>query len=318
MIQHVNSHKITIFRLGTFLSKAQSNSNANFLSGSKESIGSYWESESSHKVGSGLTLEEEKILLPDIIDVEVTDKDFRKKVTEFYNEITTNVPYEKGVDLEIGLTKDNSQPIAPLKDPTDPSTGNMPISVMDYIRYRHAKGHPWVASSKDTGEGNLGKKFYIFDKDALQNRKTIIDKEKDAAMQTYLKLKNEEDLVDQMLTLMGIDTRIFTTKDKVERKQQKLRELAETESTKFTDTYNLGELEVRAWIGAMVTTGVLKKVGERIIDAETKEEIGNSIDEAIYFFKDEDKSAIVTVLKARLQEASIKVPTQDARKTIVA
>jgi hypothetical protein len=109
---------------------------------------------------------------------------------------------------------------------------------MDFIRYRHAagnaatgvKGHPWVAASKAMGAGNPLKKFYIFDKEAVQSKQINLDKERDAAMQIYLKVKDTPELISQMLTLLGEDVRKYTSKDKTDRMQQKLRELAESKS----------------------------------------------------------------------------------------
>ena len=247
--------------------------------------------------------------MPDVIDVTPDDRDFRKKVTEFFNDLNTPVPENTGIDLEIGLDKDNSQPV---------SASNLPINRIDFIRYRHALGHPWVALSKDSGLGNQTKKFYIFDKEAVQGKKNLTDKEKDAAMQIYLKVKETPEVVSQMLTLLGEDVRKFTTKDKVERMQEELRDLADTKAKVFKETYDIGEIEVRAWISAMVTTGVLKQIGKRYIDPENPDsEIGNSIDEAIFFFKDEDQAGIVTALKARLQEANSRPVVSEPRKTVV-
>lgn len=313
-MKHVNSHIVVIKRLGTFLSRAQAKVDTSFISTTKEGIGAYFENQSSGRIGSGLTLNEEKILMPEIVNTPANDRDFRKKVAEFFNEINTPVP-ETGVELEVGLSRDNTQPVSDEK-----GKENMPVNLTDYIRWRHAKGHPWVVESKETGEGNMIKKYYIFDKDAISRKKTEGDKEKDAALAIYLKVKETPMQVDQMLTLMGEDIRSFLNvkdKDREVRKAERLRELAESKSTDFKRIYDEGELEVKAWIGAMITTGVLKQVGSRIYDAETRDEIGNGMDEAVLFFKNEDQSVLVSTLKARLQEANLAVPEEASRRTVV-
>ena len=66
----------------------------------------------------------------------------------------------------------------------------------------------------------------------------------------------------------------------------------------------------------MITLGVLKRIGKSIRDADTGDDIGGNMDEAIFYFKDEDNSGIVTTLKARTQEASLKEPVTESRKTI--
>ena len=313
MAIHVNSHIVSIHRLGTFLSRAQAKTSDTFFSSNKEAIGGYFEKSTSQRIGSGLTLEEEKILLPNIIDISADDRDFRKKVTGFFNDLSTDVPADTGVDLEIGLIKDNTQPI---------SEDNLPISIMDFIRYRHALGHPWVTASKEAGEGNMTKKFYIFDKEAVQKKKTTVHAEKDAATEAFFKVKKDPKLVDQMLTLMGVDVRNYNAqKDSAGAKEELLRNLADTRSTDFKKIYDEGELEVRAWIEAMVTTGILKRVGKRILDPEAdatspNSEIGVTTDDAIFWFKDDENSAAVTALKARLQEAMLVVPEKIIKKTV--
>lgn len=306
--KHVNSHIVTIHRLGNFLSKAQAKSSVGFFEQSKESIGSYFASTNSQKVGSGLSMDEEKLLMPEIVNLKSDDREFRKMVNEYFNDITTNVPFGTGVSLQIGLSEDNTKPL---------SEKNMPLHLYDYVRYRHAKGHPWVALSKDGGEGNILKRFYIFDKEAMQDVKNKSNKEKDAAQSIFFKIKEEPALVDQMLTLLGTDVRDFSGKDKDNKKQEKLRELADTRPMDFKKIYDQDDLEVRAWIGAMVTTGILKKYGERLVYGDSNEEFTNSVDEAIFFFKDEENSGIVNTLKARLQEASLKAPEAQMRKTVV-
>lgn len=312
---HINSHIVTLNRLGTFLSKAQKNSTggSSFFQGGKESVGSYWESENSHKVGSGLTMAEEAILMPFIIDIPADDRSFRAAVTQFFNELTTNIPDDNPLELEIGLLVDNSKPISLEKDA---ATGlqNLPINIMDYIRYRHAKGHPWTAADKKSGEGNLTKKFYIFDKVELQTEKTQVGKQRDAAIAVYMKVKLNDDSIDQMLILMGEDIRKYNgMKNAEDLKLEALHKYATTDSVNFKARYDEGDIDIRAWISNMLTTGVLKPIGKTIIDPETNDSIGGSMDEAIYYFKDEKNSSFVGTLKARLQEANTK-PVEEAKR----
>ncbi len=308
--KHVNSHEITIFRAKSFLAKAQNADVSGYLATSKESVGSYFESQHSSRIGSGLTFDEEKLLMPNVIDVPSDDRDFRKKVSEFFQDISTNVPYEHGVTLEVGLLKDNSAPL---------SKDNMPIKIVDYIRWKHALKHPQVAASKDLADGNQMKKFYVFDKEAIQLRVTSSAKNRDAAMQIYLKLKDDENLVDTMLTVMGEDIREYIgQKESVELKKQKLRSFADGAKAKeFVDNYTKGEIEIRGTIQMMVNVKVLTQTGQKFIEPESREIIANSIDEMIMLFQDEDKTQLVTMLQARRQEAMAK-PVKKIKRTTVA
>lgn len=302
---HPNSRVITIFRASSILSRAQGPGVDDFFASSKQSIGSYFESESSQKVGNGLNMEEERLLMPAVIDMEPSDKEFRKKVSEFFADLTTQVPYALGVKLEIGLETDNEKPV---------SEKNMPISVMDYVRYRHALKHPWVAATKEQSEGDQTKQFYIFDKQAVQKKNTKRVKEVDAAMQIYLKIKNDENLVDQMLTVLGTNPADYAGKDKSDRKVEKLREYCENDATTFVETYNKEDLEVRYVLQTMINTKVLKNVGTRYIEVETEKLIGNNDEEAIWYFKDDENSQHVVTMKSRMQDALL---TEPVKKTAV-
>ena len=74
----LNSRKITIYRSGSFLSVAQGKDVQDFFSSSKRSIGSYFESGASRRIGTGLSFDEEALLLPHILDVPAEHTEFRK------------------------------------------------------------------------------------------------------------------------------------------------------------------------------------------------------------------------------------------------
>lgn len=309
-MSHRNSKTVTIFRAGSFLSRAQGKEIEDFFSTSKKSIGSYWESTSSKKVGTGLSFAEEAILLPMVLDVPAEDREFRKKVTQFYVDIDTQVPHNTGRTLEIGLELDNDKPIS--IDIKDMSKSNMPINIMDYIRYKHAIGHPFVAKSKEEADGNALIEFYIFDKTEVIKKNTKKSDERDASMQIYLTIKPDPTKVGMMLTLLGIDPREFTGPTAEDLKIDALRKQSETNPKGFIETYQNTDLETHYWIRTMVNTGVLKVIGNKYFDAETNKLIGNTLEETTFYFKDEENSDMVVSLKARIQEA-IKKPVAKKR-----
>jgi|SRR6186713_86408 len=306
--QNPNSRLVTIFRAGSHLSRAQGAEVDDLFMDSKQGIGSYFDSVNSQKVASGLDFKEEALLLPLIIDVPADDREFRKKLTDFYADINTNVPFGKGVTLETGLTESNEK---------DVSKDNLPIKLIDYLRWRHAQGHPWVAASKEQSSGDQTYQFYMFDPASIQGKNTKKLKEQDAAMQIYLKIKHEPETIDQMLTLLGIEPRAFIGKNKDDLKVEALREKLMSEPEKFTQIYTQGDLDIKYWIQTMVATGVLKEIGGRFINAETDKLEASNLEEMVWFFKDEANSDKVTVLKARMQEALAQMPALTKRKTVV-
>ena len=303
---HKNSKIVTIFRAGSFLSRAQGKEVQEFLSTTKKSVGSYWESISSKRIASGLSFAEENFLLPYLLDVPAEDREFRKKVSTFYVEIDTQVPHNSGRQLEIGLEESNDR---------DVSTKNMPINLMDYLRFRHLVGHPQVAMTKEDADGNMLKEFYVFDKSDVIKKNAKKTDEKDAAIQIYLEIKNDQTKVDAMLTIMEVDPREFTGPEAAELKQDELRSQSETKPEEFVKAYQAADIDIRYWLRTMLNTGVLKLIGTKYLDNETNKLVANNTDEAIFFFKDEENSEAVSLYKARMQEA-VKKPLTGRRKAI--
>lgn len=296
--QHEHSKKVTIFRAGSFLSRAQGPNADLYFASSSRSIGSYFQNQNSSRIASGLTFDEENLLMPLILSVPVTDREFRKEVAKFYIDINTKVPYSTGLELEIGLEKGNDVPL---------SADNLPIALSDYLRYRHAKGHPEVASNKEEADGSSLISYYIFDASEANKENTRKTDIADAAMQIYLTIKPDEKKVTMMLTLLGIDPREFTEPNKVDKMTTALRTQAEEKASRFIEIYKDAHLETRYWITTMINTGLLKKIGTKHLVAETDKLLGNTMEETIYYFKDEANSDMVGALKAQLQEHMKKV-----------
>lgn len=304
-MQHANSKTVTIFRAGSFLSRAQGKEIDDFFASSKKSIGSYWESVSSKKLGSGLTFKEESLLLPHLIDVDADDREFRKKVSEFYINMDTQVPHDKGRTLEIGLETSNTKEV---------SKDNMPLNISDFVRWKHAIGHPFVAKSKEEADGNALIEFYIFDKSEVIKKNTKKADERDAAMQIYLEIKGDKEKVDMMLTLLGKDPREFSGPEAFESKLAELRKFAESSPETFTTIHNEGDLTARYWIKTMINVGVIKTMGAKHFDAESDKLIGHNLEETLYYFNDEENSDVVVMLKSRAQE-SMKRPVRNNKVT---
>lgn len=299
-MEHKNSKKITVFRAGSFLSRSQGKEIEDYFADSKQSIGSYYESSTSPRIASGLTFVEIELLLPMLTEVDNRHPEFMKKVAEFYQNISTDIPFNVGRTLEIGLTLSN---VKELKiDKEDPSKSNLPINLMDYLRYQQLKGHPEVAKTKEEADGNPIKRYYIFDKDELRAKTTKKTEEKDAAMAIYLEIKDDEIKPKMMLTLMGIDPRAFQGANERDLITEELRKLSEVKPTEFVDIYKNSNIETLYWLQSLVNGGVLKKIGDKYIDAENDKIVGNNQEETRYFFEDEVNSDLVTTWKARYQE----------------
>ncbi len=297
-MSHPNSKQITIFRTNSFMAAAQGADAAGYLSTMKRSIGSNFEGGGSKRVSSGLTFAEEDLLLPRLLEVEADDREFNKKRTEFFCDIDTSVDYSHGRTLEIGLEKSNSD---------DVSRSNMPINVMDYIRYRHALKHPQVAASKEDAIGNQMIQFYIFDKTSVQKNSDLKLEIQDAASKAYHEMANNPEKVSQALTLLGISLLTPLGLMTPGEQKQALKDQATLKPKEFLDMYETKDFEINFWIKDMLNTNVLKKLGDKYFEDQTDVLIANSMEELIWFFKDDTNSDRIVSLKA--QQIEKRKPT---------
>lgn len=293
-----NSRKVTIFRASSFLAEVQTGLDDYYAMSNKD-IGSYWSGNGSKGQGTGLDFEEVDLLLPLVIDYQPGEREFKQQVKEFYSDIRTKVPHKEGVVLEIGLRKSNTEPL---------SKDNLPINPLEYIRYRHALGHPWVAASRDESTGNRLKEFYVSDPEAIRKSGTNLRETKEKAMEAYLVLtkeaKTKPGKIDDVLAVMGEDPRGFKSMDE---KLDFLEAAANGSDAKkvkdFLDVATDSKIELRGFVSKLVFTGILRTVGQRYLIAETDKILGDSLEEVLLELDDDQKNGqLLTVFKSQLQE----------------
>lgn len=299
MSTHPNSRKITLFRANNFIQKAQNfESNeelSNYMSLTQLDIGPYLESNAAKIIGSGLSIKEQELLMPLLLNLGPEDRDFRKSVFDFFNSLKTKVPFSTGKDLEIGLEVDNDKPV---------SKDNMPISIENYVRYRHALKHPWVAKSKAEADGNQLKHFFIYDPELEHKESSDRVVLQDKAASIWLQVKSNESKVTMLLTLLGKDERDYVGRNGSSRKQTDLHALVVSDATRFLKVYEEDRFEIRYWLRAMILAGVVKIVGTTYIISETQKKLGASELEAILYLEDDKGSNADTIsyLKGMTQD----------------
>ena len=293
---------ITIFRTRTFFNESQDKLD-DFLENTKQSIGSNWASASSKQIGTGLTPREVDLLLPRLIDLDAGERDFRKGVKEFYESIHTNVDYRTGVELNIAL-EDNEEPL---------SKDNLPVNILDYVKYKHALQHPEVAKSKDEAHGNQLYRFYIHNPQDVKKKSTDTRAKRDEALAEYLKLAKEknEEKIDNVLLLFGQDVRLFADRDsKLEYLSDKANSTEVEVLKSFVENATDKDIEHKALLVKAVKVGVLKLAGARYIYVDNGQVLAHSLDEAILDIQ-ENKDDVMVQLKALVQD---KIKASKAKK----
>lgn len=254
-------------------------------------IGPYWHNKGP---GSGLTFDEEKVLLPELVRVEATDKNFRAVVTNFYHEFLTKIPKE-GIKLQVSLKDDNQEC----------SEDNMPLNVKDYVTYRHIKDHPDVAPNQMEAERGYNKKYYIVDPEGASKEAMKVNELEDKATAVYMKYKDDIIRQDQILTMLGVNIRGMKTEDKIlklkdfTRKDAKSNEYEQKEVfSRFIKIAEDKDLEYRYLIQEMVGAQYLTKVGTAIHLTESGDTIASDMDGAVMYYKNPKNSKELNILRA--------------------
>lgn len=275
-----------------------------WLGESYRPVGPYFEA-GGKSVATGIDMSEQKVLMPDVLGIETTDRDYRKKVQDFFHELITNIPKD-GLKLEVGL-EDDTKPV---------SVDNLPLRVRDYIVYRHALNHPHVGRDKADAERNPTKRFYILDQNKVAGEAIKINSLEDRASGLYFKYKDDLVKTHQILTMMGINIRSMTKDEQTlrlkefTRKDPKLNEVEQTERFKrFIEVCEDPHLEMKYLIEEMIGAQYLNRVGMNILHTETGKLIGASMQETVLFYQNPKNSRELNLLRA---EYSTKVKKGDA------
>lgn len=294
MDTHKNSVLVYIKRLPQFAAQARKELEEFFAEGQR-GIGSYF-AKGSARVATGLTPTEEDLLLPYILNIPSTDREFRMKVNDHYIIIDKKIPGKVGLELEIGLEVSNTEPM---------SATNLPINIDNYLTYRWALTHPWVAPSEADGKGNQLKQYYIFNPGEVSKVNINVNEQRDKALGYYLSIKDNKRTVTMYLTLLGVRTDQLRAGEEV----LKLRELVDKNPDAFLKLFDDRDKEIKYAIEDMINNQILERVNGAIMVKEDGTLLGRDMKEAILFITDSKNTKLYNVLKSRLQEKWKKTTT---------
>lgn len=240
------------------------------------------------------TYEEEDKWMPEIVGLKVTDPGFRSAVTHWYKNLTIKVKPE-GVDLEIGL-----------------DAGGNPFNMEDYLKYRFALNHPWMAKTKEECMGAEHLQFYFEDPEAENISKGAKLEVTAKAYVEFAKLDEDEDKMDWVIrTVLSkfpeLGALSTLTKLDTSKKKLKIAEVIQKDPEYFLEVMSDKDLIYKAEIASMVEAGVLNKEGNKYLNGT--ENLG-SLEGTIAWMKDGNNSADYAVLKARLDQFGSPITTK--------
>lgn len=252
-------------------------------------------------VGTGLTFDEIKKVMPGVIAMEPTDSKFRSEVDKYFNNMMIPVPYE-GRELEIGIDEETQ----------------LPINIVDWLRYKFILGHPNVSLSKKEAETSQTKTYYLEDEEADSEKQSqdIIFETK--ATIEFAKLIEDVVKFDWVLRELSykypeigsISKLTSLSKDK----KNIALSLAMKKSYKnFLDIVNDEDIKYKAEIASFVEAKIVDKVGNQFIYGS--EPIGE-LNHFIAYLKNPNNSETYATMLAKLRnlDLGLKEYIKEAKK----
>ena len=228
----------------------------------------------------GLTEKEEREYLPQIIGVSPTDPTFGQKARDYWNDFTVDVPID-GKILNIATTESGT-----------------PINLTDFITYRWCLKHMEVAESREKMEKDANKRFYIHNPDREILKENSRMKVRSEAYRQFIQVMDSDAKMGQLLRLLGnINPDLLST----EQKQNRLELLVKETPEDFLKFATDKDLAVRALIEDLVIANVLRKIGSQYLYID--QTIGETLDDAVNYFKNKRNSATVSEMRAKYKEA---------------
>lgn len=244
--------------------------------------------ESDHRLSSiykngtphkGVSSDLEKLLLPLINDIPVSADEFRKEARQFWYTLSLKVPSE-GAVLNISVGEDR-----------------MPVEPKDYIIYKWALTHPFVAKTKEEMVSSGKKRFYIHDPERETHAENDKVKAKAKAMKEFVKVIDDEAKMDRVLRVLGKSNPAKMSK---EVKENTLHKLLESNPDRFYEVATDESLAVKDFIAEAISYEILRKSGNSYFYME--EVVGDNLEETVDYFKNKKNSSTVNDIKAKLKE----------------
>lgn len=288
----IGSHKVLIEQVGGF-SILPKDPSAQFIRDEvTKKIGAAWK-HGSRDVVRGLTPEQEEVYLPKILGIQTTSDNWNDATMTYWAEFSTNIPADKGLELEIGFE-------------IDPRTKKPePINLLDYMRWNHAKATKWVAITDDELANKGNYTFFATDVQKLkieeENEFVFITR----AEKAFAKLTTSEDPIDKSKIdwILIVEDGLGGSIKKMTsiQKQIALKKLRDANPKKFISMVNDAHLETKALLNSATEYGILTLAGNSYM-FESKV-LGSNEKEAIAYLENsnpeyvKDKQLIIEKLK---------------------
>lgn len=265
----------------------------------------------------GLSDEEEKKYLPEIINVVPSDNEWRKNVTNYWNNISEKIPADglntgklQGRILEFTIAFNTQQQAKEFetlvnqeKKAEASKKGEVIEGVADFVLWRFAILHSKVANNFQDINKSPKILFYIYSKQNETKIAHIAFENRTKAMTLFAENLTNEKVINAVLLLFGQDLASFDT---LQDKHLALEALITKEPSQFIKYVEDENLNVKAFIKRAVDAKIINKPSNTdsyYYGTNNEVTLGNSLEEAVLYLKsDQDTNkGILKAIKANLK-----------------
>lgn len=268
--------------------------------------------------------DEQRAIMPTVIGVDANSQsvNWNEALKNYWDSLSVVIP-EGGKPLNIGyvynfetdnpeLRKNIDKLIKTQKDIKDSKTlaeyveSNVeeefkylygrPSSAEDYMLWRYCLVYGFVANSfKDISKAPKKIKFYLFSEAEREQERISKHKLKRKVMERYIDIVKNEDVVDGVLIMMGKGNKLASM-DSVA-KEAELELFSNNKPQEFLALTEDKNLSTKAKIEQLIDSNILRRLPNTQIIVETNDvdnKIGNSMDEAVLYFKEQKNKAKIS------------------------
>ena len=286
---HKNSKKIQIKRSVSHISGRPREQANTIIVGGMWTIGSYYEGGGSKRIASGLSYEEIDLLMPKLIKYPKTHDNFYIEAEKYFRDINTNIPVE-GLDLEIGLLLDNTQPVTYTIVEEGVTRTNLPINIEDYTKYRQIIKHPMVAQNEKSASTNSIYRWYMFDyKESVATSMSILA-QREAADTIYYSIRQDSNKLREFLIIAMPRGSVIPIS--LDERALALKKIADISPAKIIEIGNDQLLTTKVFINDCITKELITIIGNYYVLPETQTQLGVDINQVCQFLLDKKNADV--------------------------
>lgn len=271
----------------------------------------------------GLEYGEEVKYLPEVIGYAPTDNDWRRKTSDYWNDISVVVPADgmtaqalqgKIVTFTVAFENESDkknfesvfnfeEKASILRKLDEEGKCEIVAGINDYILFRYCLVYSKVANRIEDVNKSPKIQFYLYSKQNEIKSNHIALKARVKANNKFAEILMKEEIINAVLLLFGQDISAF---EELSEKHIVLEGLIKVNPAKFLAFVEDSQLEVKAKIKRAVELRIIHNPANTdsyYYGEQSEVNLGSSLNDAVLFWKNEKNAQVIQVIEARLKSA---------------